>query len=389
MIEDNIGITSETGTSNGMWADFMNRLSARTGLAVHWLQFIGLVIGALAAFLASEAFHRIPWDSAALLFRIATVLAAVAAVVVLLPSAGRRIVISLIILFHFGGIITAVTSVNPSPWVVQQIWTSVYRPYLYFLWLNNAYHFYSPEPGPANLMWFCIEYESDPDGTKNFRWVLVPELDEGGHPVNPDKSRVWTGTEYTRRLSLAEYTGTGGVIRGDFHDLVEKRIIASQRDGIPYLSPYAVSFDKQYREPLDPAKRWVQSYVRHVAHTYKHENKPDRAVTGVKLYRVIHQFIDPGMLNAGVDPNDPNLYWPFYYGEFDKDGNMKKECEERSIDMDSGQYRIERHDPYLYWLIPIKFVIPHAQGPGFKESDSNQRVEPGEDKTDKETEDKQ
>src|SRR5438128_1842535 len=186
MIEDNIGITSETGTSNGIWVDFVNRLSVRTGLAVHWLQFIGLVIGALAAFLASEAFHRIPWDSAALLFRIATVLAAVGAVVVLLPSVGRRIVISLVILFHFGGIITAVTSVNPSPWVITQLWTSVYRPYLYFMWLNNAYHFYSPEPGPANLMWFCIEYEPDPDGTKNFRWVLVPDLDGDGHPVNPD-----------------------------------------------------------------------------------------------------------------------------------------------------------------------------------------------------------
>jgi hypothetical protein len=385
MIENNIEITSETGTSNGIWADFTNRLSVRTGLAVHWLQFIGLVIGALAGFLASEAFHRIPWDSAALLFRIATVLAAVAAVVVLLPSAGRRIVISLVILFHFGGIITAVTSVNPSPWVVQQIWTSVYRPYLYFLWLNNAYHFYSPEPGPANLMWFCIEYEPDPDGTKNFRWVLVPDLGGDGHPVNPDKSPVWTGTEYTRRLSLAEYTGTGGVIPADFYELLTRRVMAGQRDGIPPFSPYEVSFDKQYREPLDLAKRWVHSYVRHVAHTYKHENKPDRAVIGVKFYRVIHQYILPAELVAGRDPNEKRQYWPFYYGDFDKDGNMKKECEERSIDMDTGQYRIERHDPFLYWLIPFDNVARHAQGGDLEKADSNlMRVQPGEEKDDKE-----
>jgi hypothetical protein len=387
MIEDNLEITSENGTPDGIWANFMKRLSVRTGLAIHWLQFIGLLIGALAAFLVSEWFHQIPWDSAALLFRVVTVLSAVGAVVVLLPSVGRRIVISLFILFHFGGILTAVTSVNPSPWVVQQVWTSVYRPYLYFLWLNNAYHFYSPEPGPAYLMWYCIEYEPDPDGTKNFRWVMVPDLDEKGHPMNPDNSRIWSGTEYTRRLSLAEYTGTGGVARSDLFDLLQMRLIAGHRDGIPPFPPNELRYELQYREPGDIGKRWIQSYVRHVAYTYKHENKPDRPVVSVKFYRVIHQFMDPGMLNSGGDPNERRFYWPFYYGEFDKDGNMKKECEEREVDMNTGQYRKDRKDPYLYWLIPIDYVVRHAQGPGFEKADSELRkeqFEQGGDKTEKE-----
>src|SRR5262249_8288704 len=124
-------IETESGAPNGIWANFMKGLSARTGVPVQWLQFIGLLISSLLAFLVSEAFHRIPWDSAALLFRVGTVVAAVGAVVVLLPSVGRRIVISLVILFHFGGILTAVTSVSPAPWVVTQIWTRVYRPYLF------------------------------------------------------------------------------------------------------------------------------------------------------------------------------------------------------------------------------------------------------------------
>src|SRR5207244_2073818 len=155
-------LNSDSDLSNGIWANLMQGLSVRTGLSVCWLQFIGLLIGSLACFLASEAFHEIPWDSAALLFRVGTVLAAVGALVVLLPPFGRKIIASLFILFHFGGILTAVTSVSPAPWLSTQIWTTVYRPYLFFLWMNNAYHFYSPEPGPANLMWFCIEYESDP-----------------------------------------------------------------------------------------------------------------------------------------------------------------------------------------------------------------------------------
>jgi hypothetical protein len=353
------------------------------------MQFIGLLIGSLACFLASEAFHKIPWDSAALLFRVSTVVAAVGAIVVLLPSVGRRIVISLFILFHFGGILTAVTAVTPYPWLSMQIWTTVYRPYLYFLWLNNAYHFYSPEPGPANLMWFCIEYEPDPDGIKNFRWVLVPDLDKGD-PINPDGSRIWSKTEYTRRLSLGEYTGSGSAIGGELYELLFRRLAAAQREGIPPLSPYDVPYEKQYREPSAVGKRWVQTYVRHVAHTYKHPNKPDRPVVGVKFYRVIHQFIDPGKYNAGLDPNARELYWPYYYGEFDADGNMKERCEERFIDLDTGQYRVERHDPFLYWLIPIDYVARHAQGGDFEKADSNlQRSEPGQESNDKGKEEKQ
>jgi hypothetical protein len=362
--------TADSDASNGIWASIMQRASMRTGLGVQWLQFIGLLILAFACFLVSEAFHKTTWDSAALLFRVGTVVAAIGAIVVLLPSAGRRIVISLVILFHFGGILTAVTSVEPSPWVVQRIWTTVYRPYLYFMWLNNAYHFYSPEPGPANLMWFCIEYEPDPDGTKNFRWVLVPDLDEQG-PVNPDGSRVRFGTEYTRRLSLAEYSGTGSAIRWDLYELLQQRLIAGQNEGIPPRLPSEVPFEKQYREPSDAAKNWVQSYVRHVAHTYPHEKKPEKPVVGVKFYRVIHQILLPGQIQEGRDPNHLSTYWPFYYGEFDKDGNMKKECEERYVDPNTGLYRKERHDHFLYWLIPTDYLVQHAQGPNFKTSDAN------------------
>jgi len=389
MIESNIETNSDRDTSDGIWANFMNWLSDRTGLGIQWLQFIGLLIGALAAFLISERLHQTTWDSAALLFRIGTVVSAVGAVIVLLPAVGRRIVISLVILFHFGGILTAVTAVNPSPWLSTQIWTTVYRPYLYFLWLNNAYHFYSPEPGPANLMWFCIEYEPDPDGRKNFRWILIPDL-EKGHPVNPDGSRIWSGTEYTRRLSLAEYTGTGSVIPPDLYDRLARRLIAGQNQDIPLFSPYELPYEKQYREPQDIAKRWVQTYVRHVAHTYKHENKNkrDRAVKSVKFYRVIHQYVDPGKFDAGLDPKDSKLYWPFYYGEFDSDGNMKKECEERFVDLDTGRYRVERHDPFLYWLIPIDYVARHAQGGDFDKADSN-LLGPGQEKSDKGMEEKQ
>ena len=67
---------------------------------------------------------------------------------------------------------------------------------------------------------------------------------------------------------------------------------------------------------------------------------------------------------------------------------MKKECEERFVDLDTGRYRVERHDPFLYWLIPIDYVARHAQGGDFDKADSN-LLGPGQEKSDKGMEEKQ
>ena len=40
-----------------------------------------------------------------------------------------------------------------APFVSEQIWHRVARPYLQLTVLNNGYHFYAPEPGPAALVW--------------------------------------------------------------------------------------------------------------------------------------------------------------------------------------------------------------------------------------------
>ena len=42
----------------------------------------------------------------------------------------------------------------------------VYRPYLNLLYMTNAYHFYSPDPGTSSVMWFAVYYD---DGT--FDWI--------------------------------------------------------------------------------------------------------------------------------------------------------------------------------------------------------------------------
>src|SRR5437667_416198 len=78
------------------------------------------------------------------------------AALVAAPRPWRQGVISAIIVFHFGGIFMATASPPPTPWLVEQMFQRVYNPYLQFMYLRNAYHFYSPEPGPASLLCFLL-----------------------------------------------------------------------------------------------------------------------------------------------------------------------------------------------------------------------------------------
>ena len=60
-------------------------------------------------------------------------------------------------------------SATPS-WLFSQIWTRVTRPYLQITHLNNAYHFYAPEPGPVAIVWFRVRFA---DGA--VAWVRCPD----------------------------------------------------------------------------------------------------------------------------------------------------------------------------------------------------------------------
>lgn len=290
---------------------------------------------ALAAAVSSDRWDSPSLPSTRLMLGAMAALAAVAAVMMLLPTVWRRAFVSLVILFHFGGILSAVTSAPPGPWLASRLWVVVYRPYLQFMYLNNAYHFYSPEPGPASLLWFRVEYENDPDGTRNWRWVKVPDFDDYGRPLKEPHN------QYTRRLSLVESTLQPGPGIGpeQLKDKAQQRYSAGENFGVPMSPNVAVA--NQYQEPNHVSKRWLGIYARHVARTYPHESKPEREVTGVKIYRVTHQIIGPDQIARGMKANDPTLYSPYFMGEYDQEGKLK-----------------DPNDPFLYWLIPI---IPATQ----------------------------
>jgi len=228
---------------------------------------------------------------------------------------------------HFGGIVSATMSVPPCPWLAQLVWTYFYRPYLELTYLVNAYHFYSPEPGPATQLWFYVKYD---DGSNE--WFKTPR--PGEPPLK---------LEYFRRLSLAEYANQRMPAAPVPREKFEERILAGRKDGV---SEHMTLPDiVQYQEPSLSSKIVLESYARRMFH---HPPTPTKAVAGVRIYRATQALMTPKEFAMGRDPEDPNQFGIYYMGEYDADGKIK-----------------DPEDPYLYWLIPsVRYnVKPGYKGP--------------------------
>jgi hypothetical protein len=313
---------------------------------------------ALAAFVALLACLGMNgWDSFQWFFGALVAVALVGSLLLLLPSLWRRVIVSVLIVVHFGGMLTATTSVDPpngqAPWLSTQLWVRFYRPYLTFMYLSNAYHFYSPDPGPATLLWFRIQYE---DGSH--RWRHVPSRDDSPH-----------GMHYQRMLALTESTNSG-LPRLPYTQ--EEAVMLERAAGEPYKlftgpspdvwvhhdpwevilhrrqlgtnlygrDPIQVADDvplnAQYREPQDLAKMLIASYAKFIAWNSPHPTDASVPVKSVKVYRVVHNMMSPAELAEGHSPTEKWRYSPYFQGEFDREGKM-----------------VNPRDPFLYWLLPI------------------------------------
>ncbi len=309
-----------------------------TGAAVALRPRSPLALGAVAGVSAIMAI-ALPgnWDTLQMALRVAATVAGVSALLVLMPRRVQRFAVSLAILFHFGGIATAITSVpppfGPAPWLPTQLWTRIYRPYFQFMYMYNAYHFYSPDPGPASILWVCIDYS---DGTQ--AWHSLPNRQQ--HMKDP------LALAYYRRLSINESVNQLIQTNHVSPSAVEIRRLAGLLMDLPTPDRIAelVPNIAQYRAPTDYARRLLRSYARFLAQDNRH---PDAsvAVTGVKIYRVSHMMVQPDQLLAGKKPTDPELFLPYFQGDFDVDGNLKNPS-----------------DPMLYWLLP-NITIRHVSEP--------------------------
>jgi hypothetical protein len=193
-----------------------------------------------------------------------------------------------------------------------------------FAYLNNAYHFYSPDPGPATLLWFRIQYEDN-----SSQWVKIP-----------DRGTSDTRLGYQRLLALTESTTYKSLLLAPDW---EERYTRRQKAGLLFkpdisLNRNAVIADN-YNEPNELAKRLIASYAKYVAKTHPHPHNSAVGVAGVKVYRILHRILEPKDLADGVSPIDKSLYSPFFMGEFDREGKLK-----------------DPNEPFLYWYLPIYYA---------------------------------
>jgi hypothetical protein len=196
--------------------------------------------------------------------------------------------------------------------------------------MNNAYHFYSPEPGPACQLWFYVKLE-DGEG----EWLKIPKREDYG-----------TRQEYQRMLSLTENANyLISEPRADVTWKFGQRVLAGDRYH-PRIkpAPWDVTTGDgtppafQFREPSVMSKRAIESFAKHVALTFHSDAHPDVAVQSVKVYRVVHEIRGAQFMAHGLDPDNPTTLVPYYQGEFDREGKM-----------------LNPGDPFLYWIIPILY----------------------------------
>jgi hypothetical protein len=344
------------------------------GVALRPASPIILGVAACAAFLGCLERSQAGWDSGARLLAVLSAIALAAGVILFLPTSARRVVVSLLVVYHFGGILTIATPARQA-WVPSQLWTYVYRPYLQFMFLNYGYDYYAPEPGPTYLLWFHVQYEDYPKDMRNYRWVRIPDYNAtDGIFCRPDGQRIWPHVELTRRLELSDSTSIPHSGPLNLEASLQARLDVSW-----VIPPHLeIPVSNQYYEPNGTSKRRLRSYVRHVARTYSHEWNPELKVTGIKVYRVVHKILSAGDIAEGVDPDDPTTYYPYYMGEFDPDGNMKVLTRKVVFHEDGSATEIQR-DPLLYWLIPIMKVPveePKDHDEWFRTKPSKTKTEP-------------
>lgn len=281
------------------------------------------------------------WDSARTLARVTVAITAAGAVLTALPTWVRYSLGSVWAVFHFGGIFTATTMPEPAPWLSNQAFNWVYNPYLTFAYMRNAYHFYSPEPGPASLLVVLVKYETDPIDPKTGKpaivheWVSIP--DRGVHMRDP------LGLTYYRRLALTEMisSSTSAILTPQSAEKAEATRLREKaafglhgKEPIPLAPEYLMPVFNQYRVPQAHITRYVlPSYAKHMAVEF---TGPGRRVLSTKLYRLEHQVVRTPVFAQGGDPYHPTTYLPFYLGEYDPEGRLT-----------------DPQDPMLYWYVPI------------------------------------
>lgn len=298
----------------------------------------------LAALTAAANSFGFPdhWDSGQMLMRVVAGAGFVGAVLLAVTRVQRRTAILGFVAFHFSSLLVATTWPDSTPWITNQLGQRFYLPFMQFTYLRNAYHFYSPEPGPASHLFALLTYELDeldPATGKPktlHEWFTLPRRDtQWKDPL---------GQTYYRRLSLTENAVRANTDLGNNSDeraQVNARradVAMPTRPGVKKIphppSTYEVEF-RWYAQPQADVSRFLlPSFTKHLAVEF---TSPGYKVVNVKLYRAEHRIVTTQyFVTQKLSPFHPTLYRVYFLGDYTSEGQL-----------------VDSQDPMLYWLIPV------------------------------------
>jgi len=285
------------------------------------------------------AYAGIPesWDSFKLVVAVLAGVSLIGLAIVAMPERFRWMAASLLIVLHLGGIVTAITGEGDQPWLFSQLFARGYRPYLQFTNLNTAYHFFAPNPGAPNELWFGIEYDT-PDPDKRFAWVVVPKRSDSHDPL-------WNS--YYRRIKIPEFASPASELivplATELQELGELRDPPERDSNYVPHHPKLPAGQQLLVPNVAIQKLVLPSFVQHIAAANERSGMP---IKSIRVYRVQHDYVMPEQLVGAADdkgkptrqisPFDPTTYLPYYLGTFDSAGKL-----------------LPGPDALRWWLIPI------------------------------------
>ncbi len=193
------------------------------------------------------------------------------------PTPITRLVISCVLVLHFGAVITAIFGIRnsgPTPRFIERLypWAS---PYLEALNFDTNYQFYAPDVGAESRLWACL---IDQHGQQ--RWQEWPR------------------------------DGTGAVLEQHLRDTIAPNTVSHAVRNPSLEEGYELS---QISEKLLPA--FVRKFVRR-----ENDRSPVNPPVAAVLYRITNRMMSTEEARLGFAPDDLRMQVAVSLGSFDASG---------------------------------------------------------------------
>lgn len=195
------------------------------------------------------------------------------------PARYVKLIVSLLILFHFSAILSHVLS-GGGVFVMRQL-SSLYRPYLKTMWLDNAYRFYAPNPGDTEVLWYKLQYE---DGST--RWTQVPRRED-----------YYLRMPFQRTMSLA--------LLGSM--MIEREPVNPKEDSAS-VANVLVNNQVAMKSVLTASGEiFFRSYARHIGRKERVHPVTGSPLVSMDCFLVHYQIRNPIQMRMNVDMYDPRM----------------------------------------------------------------------------------